>query len=289
MQNRTKAKALGSVLAIAALLLSGCSSSGGSADNNFPADSTMAKIAAKGKVTVGVAYDTALFSVKNPTTGAIEGFDADFARLVAEKLTGSADNIEWVETSGENRMPFIESGKVDLVIKTFTITDERELRIDFAGPYYLVGQDMMVRADYTKVTKVNDLNNAGIKVCVGTGTVTAGNIRLTSPKANITEVDDTNLCVEGVIDNRFDVYVDDDSYMGGVVAQRPDKIKMVGAPFTKEGLGWGLMNNDTVFKTWLNELLQTAIDDGTWKKFYDANIGSILGTAPQIPTVGVTP
>jgi glutamate transport system substrate-binding protein len=49
------------------------------------------------------------------------------------------------------------------------------------------------------------------------------------------------------------------------------------------------MNNDTVFKTWLNELLQTAIDDGTWKKFYDANIGSILGTAPQIPTVGVTP
>jgi ABC-type amino acid transport substrate-binding protein len=63
MQNRTKAKALGSVLAIAALLLSGCSSSGGSADNNFPADSTMAKIAAKGKVTVGVAYDTALFSV----------------------------------------------------------------------------------------------------------------------------------------------------------------------------------------------------------------------------------
>ncbi len=289
MQKRTTVKVLGSVLAIAALLLSGCSKSGGSAANSFPADSTMAKIAAKGKLTVGVAFDTALFSVKNPTTGAIEGFDADFARLVAEKLTGSADNIEWVETSGENRMPFIESGKVDMVIKTFTITAERDLRIDFAGPYYLVGQDMMVRKDYTKVTKVDDLNDPTIKVCDGTGTVTSANIRKTSPNANITEVDDTNLCVEGVKDGRFDVYVDDDSYMGGVVAQAPDKIKLVGAPFTKEGLGWGLGNNDTVFKTWLNALLQTAIDDGTWKKFYDANIGSVLGTEPQIPTVGVLP
>lgn len=289
MQNRSKVKAIGSVLAIAALLLSGCSKSGGSAANSFPADSTMAKIAAKGKVTIGVAFDSALFSVKNPTTGQVEGIDTDFARLVAEKLTGSADNLELVETSGENRIPFIKSGKVDMVIRTFTITPERALQIDFAGPYYLLGQDMMVRADYTKVTKVDDLNDPTIKVCDGTGTVSSANIRLTSPNAKITEVDDPNLCVEGVKDGRFDVYVDDDSYMGGIVAQAPDKIKLVGAPFTKEALGWGIKKDDTVFKTWLNELLQTSIDDGTWEKFYDANIGSVLGTKPQIPTVGVLP
>lgn len=293
MQHRTKMKAMGSVLAVTALLLTGCSSSEDSAEstttNSFPADSTMAKIAAKGKLVVGTAYDTPLFSVKNPTTGEIEGFDAAFSRLVAEKLTGSADNIEWVETASENRMPFLENGKVDIVIKTFTITAERDERIDFAGPYYLVGQDMMVRADYTKVTKVEDLNDPSIKVCDGVGTVTSENIRKSAPDANITEVEDTNLCVEGVKDGRFDVYVDDDAYMGGVVALTPDEIKLVGAPFTKEGLGWGIANNDPVFQAWLNELLQTAIDDGTWVKFYDASIGSVLGTKPQIPTVGMIP
>jgi glutamate transport system substrate-binding protein len=292
MQHKTKMRAMGSVLAVAALLLSGCSSSdeaAAPAENNFPADSTMAKIAAKGKLVVGTAYDTPLFSVKDPTTGEIKGFDADFSRLVAEKLTGSADNIEWIETSGENRMPFIESGKVDIVIKTFTITAERDERIDFVGPYYLVGQDMLVRKDYTTVTKVEDLNDPAIKVCDGTGTVTSENIRKKAPNANITEVDDTNLCVEGVKDGRFDVYVDDDAYLGGVVALTPDEIKLVGAPFTQEGLGWGIGNNDTVFQTWLNDLLKTAIEDGTWRKYYDTSIGSVLGTEPQVPTVGVIP
>ena len=69
-------KAMGSLLAVTALLLTGCSSSEDSAEstttNSFPADSTMAKIAAKGKLVVGTAYDTPLFSVKNPTTGEIE-------------------------------------------------------------------------------------------------------------------------------------------------------------------------------------------------------------------------
>src|SRR5579871_2079560 len=82
--------------------------------DTFPADSTMAKIQKKGKLVVGTSLNTMMFSVRNPMTGQTEGFEGDLARLLAKKLTGSEDNVEWVKTTTENRLPFVQNGRVDV-------------------------------------------------------------------------------------------------------------------------------------------------------------------------------
>ena len=281
----------------ASLALAGCSSGSASSPSGssevtasvsaFPDGSTMAKIQDRGKVVVGTAFDIPLFAVKNPTTGKVQGFDADIARLLAAKLTGSSENVEFVETTADNREPFASSGKVDMVIETYSITPERQEVISFAGPYYVAGQDLLVPQDSTGIESVADLN--GKKVCAVSGTVTKDNVLAKAPDADITEFADGKQCVEGVKDGRFDSYVDDDVTLIGEVELAPDQLRLVGAPFTKEPYGIGIKKDDAAFQDFLNKELTEAIDDGSWRKVYDANIGSVTNADPQIPTPGDIP
>lgn len=290
---------IGVAAAAAAGMLASCSASSSSpgsdggvvkpsaAPTTFAPGTTMAAIQQRGKLIVGTAFDTTLFGVKNPTNGKVEGFDADIGRLMAAKITGSADNIEFVETTAENREPFASTGKVDMVIMTYSITPARQKVISFAGPYYIAGQDMLVRKDSTGIKAVTDLN--GKTVCAVSGTVTKDNVLAKAPQAKVTEFTDGKQCVEGVKDGRFDTYVDDDVTHIGEVQLAPDQLRLVGAPFTKEPYGIGIKKGDTAFQKFLNATLTSAISDGTWRKIYDANIASVSKTEPQIPTPGTIP
>src|SRR6266536_4581700 len=132
-------------VALAATACGGDDSGGGNANQaNFPEGSTMAKLQQAGKVTVGTKFDQPLFGLKN-LEGKPEGFDVEIAKIVAGEMGISADNIQWVETVSANREPFIQQGKVDMVVATYTINDKRKQVVDFAGPYYVAGQDIMVR------------------------------------------------------------------------------------------------------------------------------------------------
>jgi len=149
------------IVSLGVSLLASClfaSFASASTVEQFPADSTMAKIQKRGKLVVGSSLNTLMFSSRNPMTGDVEGFEADLARMLAKKLTGSEDNIEWVSTTPENRIPLVENKRVDMVIATMTVTDERKKVIGFAGPYYLAGQDSLVRADDDSIRKTADLD-----------------------------------------------------------------------------------------------------------------------------------
>jgi glutamate transport system substrate-binding protein len=110
---------------------------------SFAEGTTMARLKSAGKVTVGTKFDQPLFGLKN-LEGKPEGFDVEIAKLIAGEMGISADNISWVETVSANREPFIQQDKVDFVVATYTINDERKQVVDFAGPYYEAGQDIMV-------------------------------------------------------------------------------------------------------------------------------------------------
>src|SRR4051794_26108677 len=144
---------------------SGSATSATATAATFPADSTMAKLKAAGKITIGTKFDQPLFGLKNPTTNEVEGFDAEIGRLLANQLfgDGGADKVEFVETPSKVREDSIQQGKVDLVIATYTINDARKQVVDFAGPYYVAGQDILVKKDNTAIKGVADLN--GKKVC----------------------------------------------------------------------------------------------------------------------------
>src|SRR5437763_15453644 len=139
------------------LVLAGCSSQAGnqaqeSSGNTaavetnvrFAGGSTMARLHDAGKVTIGTKFDQPGFGLLNPRTNAPEGFDVEVAKIVAGKLGIAPDKIQWKETVSANRESFIQNGQVDYVVATYTINDARKQLVDFAGPYYIAGQDIMV-------------------------------------------------------------------------------------------------------------------------------------------------
>jgi glutamate transport system substrate-binding protein len=255
---------------------------GGGAVNqgaSFAEGTTMARLKAAGKVTVGTKFDQPLFGLKN-LQGKPEGFDVEIAKLIAGEMGISADNITWVETVSANREPFIQQGKVDYVVATYTINDKRKQVVDFAGPYYEAGQDIMVaKGNPEQIKGPEDL--AGKKVCSVTGSTPAENIRTNYPKANLTEFDVYSKCAEALKNGQVQAVTTDNVILLGLISQDPDAFELVNNPFTKEPYGIGLKKGDTQFRNFINDTLAKIEQDGRWLKAWDATAGKV---APEKPT-----
>ena len=106
------------------------------ADNpEFASGTTMAKLADAGKVTIGVKYDQPGIGFLEPGADAPQGFDIEMGKILAAGLGIAPEDINWTETVSENREPFLQKGRVDMVIASYSITDERRDVVGHAGPY----------------------------------------------------------------------------------------------------------------------------------------------------------
>ncbi|MFC5831809.1 glutamate ABC transporter substrate-binding protein [Nonomuraea insulae] len=262
-------KALRSLLAafaLVSLLPAGCGEAAA-----FPESSTMARIRARGVLTVGIKFDQPMFGYKDPASGRITGFDAEMARLVAKDLTGSERNIRFVETVSRERENFISQGVVDLVIATYSITPAREQRVSFTAPYYYAGQDLLVRTGDSTINEVSDL--AGKTVCTATGSTSVERLRQQVPKAHLEIVDAYSICVPALVAGRVDAVSTDNTILLGLLAQHPDTLRLVGKPFGREPYGMGIRKQDTVFRDYLNDLIARWLRDGQWDRAFMATIG----------------
>jgi glutamate transport system substrate-binding protein len=284
--------------AAAGLLLAGCSSEAGNqaaessgstaaveTDVNFDAGTTMARLHDAGKITVGTKIDQPGFGLLNPQTKTPEGFDVEIAKLVAAKLGIEAENITWTETVSANREPFIQNGSVDMVVATYTINDARKQVVDFAGPYYEAGQDIMVaKGNPEGIEGPDDL--AGKTVCSAEGSTPAQNIRDNYPEAQLTTYDVYSKCADDLRNGNVQAVTTDNVILTGLVAGSPDDFELVGKTFTKEPYGIGLKKGDDEFRSFINDVLQEAFDDGAWAGAWDRTAGDITGTeAPEPPKI----
>jgi glutamate transport system substrate-binding protein len=279
------------------VVLAGCSSeagnqaedaAGGTAevaqDVQFDAGTTMAELSEAGAITVGTKFDQPGFGLLNPS-GTPEGFDVEIAKIIAAEMGIDAAKIEWVETVSANREPFIENGQVDIVVATYTINDARKERIDFAGPYYEAGQDIMVaKGNPLAIEGPDDL--AGKNVCSVEGSTPAENIRTSYPEAQLTLFDVYSKCADALTNGQVDAVTTDNVILTGLVAGNPDGFELVGNPFTEEPYGIGLVKGDQAFRDFINDTLETSYEDGTWAAAWDRTAGAISGTeAPEPPAV----
>lgn len=250
---------------------------------NIPASPTLDAIKSRGKIVIGTKFDQPLFGLKNPVTGNIDGFDAELSRLLAKRVLGDDKKIDFVETVSKNREDFIEQGKVDAVIATSTINDARKQRVGFAGPYYLAGQDIMVKKDNTTIKSVTDLN--GKKVSSVQGSTSEQNIKSKAPQAQVLLFDTYTTAAEALRDGRVDAESTDNVILLGLVDKNPDAFKLVGAPFTQEPYGIGLKKADTVFRNFVNDTLAEAEKNGDWQKAYAATAGKVDPKPPTPPAI----
>lgn len=291
---------LGATLVAAALVATACGNSddggtvtGGQTNTTsnrptFAAGTTMANLQSKGKIVVGVKFDQPGLGQKNPISQKVEGFDVEIAKQIAVGIFGGTINdveskIDFRESTTPNREVFIENGTVDMVVATYTINDARKQRIDFAGPYYIAGQDIMVKANDTSIKGVADL--AGKKTCSVRNSTPAANIKRLQPTADLTEFDQYSDCVQALRDGRVQSVTTDNSILLGFVAGAPTEFKIVGNKFTDEPYGIGVKRGDDAFRTFINDKLEESYGNGEWAKLFVATLGKLGIPTPTPPPV----
>ncbi len=248
-----------------------------------PEGSTMAQIQAAGTMRVGTKFDQPGFGLKRATTGEVEGFDIEIARLVAEAIGPDVD-IEFIESPSAVREQLLENGDVDMVVATYTINDARKERVGFAGPYYVAGQDIMVPAgNPLGIQGVDDLN--GKRVCSVSGSTSVENVREMAPQAQVTEFDVYSKCADAMGDGRIDAVSTDNTILLGLVEGSGGKYELVGNPFTTEPYGIGVRKDDVQYRNFINDTLEDMYASGAWADAYERTLGRFVDEVPEPPEV----
>ncbi len=231
---------------------------------------TFDKISSAGKVVVGVKEDQPGLGYLDVVSGERTGFDVDIARWIAASLGMDEEKIEFIRVDSSAREQSIINGDIDYYVGTYSITDKRKEVIDFAGPYFITGQGLLVASD-SDITGEGDLDET-TNVCSATGSTPIQNIRANYPNVPTTEFNSYSECVEALVNGQVDAVTTDQAILIGYAAQQPDELKVVGEPFSEERYGVGITKGDTVLKDHINTLFT---DGGEiWQAIFDKNLGS---------------
>ncbi|WP_329378540.1 glutamate ABC transporter substrate-binding protein [Streptomyces sp. NBC_01351] len=264
-------KAVAAAAAAVALALT-ATACGGSNDK-AASDGGASGDAKKDKIVVGIKFDQPGLGLKTPD-GKYTGFDVDVATYVAKELGYQPDQIEFKQAVSAERENLIANGDVKFIVATYSINDKRKEKVDFAGPYFLAHQDLLVRADDTSITKVEDLNKK--KLCSVTGSTSAQNIKKTlAPEADLQEYPGYSDCLSGLENKAVDALTTDNSILAGYAAQEKNKgkFKLVGLSMSNENYGIGLKKGDKDLQTKINAALKKMVADGAWEAAVKKNLG----------------
>ncbi|MEU6181107.1 glutamate ABC transporter substrate-binding protein [Streptomyces coeruleorubidus] len=237
------------------------------------------------KIKVGIKYDQPGLGLKEPD-GSFSGFDVDVATYVAKELGYEPDQIEWVETKSADRENALSRGDVKMIAATYSITDERKQKVDFAGPYLLAHQDLLVKKD-SDITKATDLNEK--KLCSVAGSTSAQNVKDDfAPKAQLEQRGGYSECLSALQSGSVDALTTDDSILAGYAAQEQYKgqFKLAGLKLSNENYGIGVKKGDKATLDKINTALEKMVSDGSWDKAVTENFGPANYKNEPAPKIG---
>ncbi|GCE76858.1 glutamate ABC transporter substrate-binding protein [Cellulomonas biazotea] len=260
--------------AAATLTLAACSSGGGDDDTDAGATGEASETSggAEGTIRIGIKFDQPGLGFQDGDE--YTGFDVDVARYVADALGYSEDQIEWVQSPSAQRENLLQTGGVDMIFATYSITDKRKEVVSFAGPYFVAGQDLLVAADDDSISGPEDLE--GKNLCSVTGSTSAQRIKDEyAAGTNLLEQPGYAECVTALTAGSVDAVTTDDIILAGLAAvpANEGKVKVVGNPVSEENYGVGLPLDSDKCEA-INEAITTMIEDGTWQELLDKNVGA---------------
>ncbi|MFD2420399.1 glutamate ABC transporter substrate-binding protein [Amycolatopsis pigmentata] len=262
------------VVLLAATLAGGCAK----AD-----PSTVVGRAQGGRLTIGIRFDQPGLAERT-VDGRFVGFDVDVAKYVAARLGVKPAGITWKETTSSSRETDLTSGAVDLVVATYSITDQRKRLVAFAGPYFVTGQDLLVRKFDTTITGPASLD--GHQLCSVTGSTSAQKVRDDFAQAvQLIEYPRYSDCVTALLAGQVDAVTTDAAILAGYVKQNPELLKLAGKPFTTERYGIGLRKGDGADQVAIDDAIQQMISSGAWLDSVRRNLTSTGYPLPEPPAV----
>ncbi len=174
-------------------------------------------------IVIGTKFDQPGLGLKNPD-GTMSGFDVDVAKYVAKQLGYNEDKIEWKESPSGQRETLIQNDQVKFIAATYSITDARKEKVDFAGPYLITGQSLLVKADNTDITGAESLQN-NKKLCSVSGSTPAQRIKDKYPGVQLQQYDTYSACVEALKNGAIDAVTTDEVILAGYAAQSPGRLQ----------------------------------------------------------------
>ncbi|MGA9746415.1 MAG: glutamate ABC transporter substrate-binding protein [Nocardioides sp.] len=290
--NRTKATSVVAGLGLA-FSLAACGDAGGDGEGvdvqaeevdegKFEDGSYMKELADAGTVTVGVKFDQPGLGFKDASADIPTGFDVEIAKLLVADLgiDPSSGDVTWEETISDNREPYLEAGRVDLVLASYSITDERRQVVGQTGPYFLTGQQILVPAD-SDVESIDDLK--GEEVCSVTGSTSLDNVEAAGAVG--APADTYSQCAEDVLNGTVPAMSTDGSILLGLAAQNEGELKVVGEEFSEERIGVGYSLEHPEMCQWINDVLTEAYDSGAWEEAFQATLGGDDVETPEPPAL----
>lgn len=269
---RTKTR-IAALIAASALALAGCSSDDEKSEGGESGGS------GGDTITIGVKFDQPGLGLKDGSD--FKGFDIDVARYLAKELGYEEDQIKFVESVSAQRENMLENGQVDLIVATYSITDERKERVSFAGPYFVAGQGLLVASGEADISGPDTLD--GKTLCSVSGSTPAQRIKDEhSEGVQLQEAQGYSECVELLSSGAVDAVTTDDIILAGFAAQDKyaGKLELVGKPFSEELYGVGVAKGSEMCEQ-VNEALTKMIDDGTWEQAVKDNLGDAYTPNPD--------
>lgn len=249
---------------------------------DFAEGTTMTALAQSGTIRIGVKTDVPGLGYLEPHASPDAdptGFDVEIGTIIADELGIPADGVQWVSVSTSDREHALLTNKVDLVVASFSMTPERAAKVGQAGPYYVTGQQLMVRQDESDILGVDDMD--GKTVCAVAGSTS--NDAIVAKGAITKAYGSYGLCIEALLAGELDAVSTDGAILAGFISQHPDELRIAGLPFTVERYGIGYPHGDVALCEFLTETLLESYDDGSWKAAYESTLGKDGLEAPRPP------
>ena len=183
----------------------------------------------RGKIIVGVRSDTRPFGYRD-INGNLQGFDIDLARAIAKHIFADSNAIEFVPVTAANRIQMLNSGKVDILIATMSITNQRSLVVDFSDPYYIAGQAVLVK-NRTNINSIRQLDRK--KVIIVYGSTGEASIRMNAPQAIVRGYKNYESAYAALKRGEADAMIADDTILYNL-ALDDRSVKILDKRFSKE-------------------------------------------------------
>ena len=277
ISRRTFVKLFGSsVMTMASLGMAGC---GGSSEDAAATDiasdaegfRTLDQIKEDGTVIIGVFSDKAPFGYVDDA-GEYQGYDVEFAnRLVTDLGT----QVEWVATDPANRVPFLESNKVDIILANFTVTDERAEKVDFSLPYMKV-QLGVVSPDSALVKSVDDLTGKTLIVVKGTTAETF--FEQEYPDVELQKYDQYADAYNALLDGRGDAFSTDNTEVLAWAKENPGFTVGVDALGNEDTIAAAVAKGNDTLLGFIDDEIKALADEDFFHKAYDKTLAPVYGT-----------
>lgn len=232
-------------------------------EDKFEDGTRMAELTEAGEIVVGVRYDQPGLGFKDAGSDVPTGFDVEMAKLLVADLCidPASDAVTWEETISDNREPYLQEGRVDLVLASYSITEDRRELVGQTGPYMVTGQQVLVPID-SDVEGIEDLE--GEEVCAAAGSTSLENIDAAGAVGVPAET--YGQCAEDVVNGTVPAMSTDGTILLGLAKQYEGDVKVVGPEFSTENIGVGYPKEEPEMCEWINGVLEESFEDGSWEE-----------------------